>query len=76
MGNIVKWGGPLPESWHNQTLILQRMILKRMLNLGIKPILPAFAGHVPRAIKRYLNAIRLATSLFEINFYFKLLNLI
>nr|CAD7395903.1 unnamed protein product [Timema cristinae] len=52
MGNIRGWAGPLSPSWHNHTLILQRRILARMRELGIVPILPAFAGHVPRAFQK------------------------
>ncbi|KAH1028716.1 hypothetical protein HUJ05_002046 [Dendroctonus ponderosae] len=51
MGNLRGWGGPLSESWHNKSLILQHQILDRMRGLGIIPILPAFAGQVPRAFK-------------------------
>lgn len=53
MGNIRGWGGPLTASWHNRSLILQKQILNRMRELGIIPVLPAFAGYVPRAFKRY-----------------------
>lgn len=52
MGNIRGWGGPLSDSWHNHTINLQHKILARMRELGIIPILPAFAGHVPRAFSR------------------------
>ena len=52
MGNMRGFGGPLPESWHTQSLSLQHRILRHMRNLGIVPVLPAFAGHVPRAFKR------------------------
>ncbi|XP_046664926.1 alpha-N-acetylglucosaminidase-like isoform X2 [Homalodisca vitripennis] len=52
MGNIRGWGGPLSVSWHDQSLALQKLILDRMRSLGIVPVLPAFAGHVPRAFKR------------------------
>lgn len=52
MGNIRGWGGPLPQSWHDHTLILQKKILGRMRELGMIPVLPAFAGLVPRAFKR------------------------
>ncbi|XP_034938192.1 alpha-N-acetylglucosaminidase isoform X2 [Chelonus insularis] len=57
MGNIRGWGGPLPPSWHNFTITLQHKILNRMRKLGIIPVLPAFAGHVPQAFRRlYPNA--------------------
>ncbi|XP_058791535.1 alpha-N-acetylglucosaminidase [Phymastichus coffea] len=52
MGNIRGWGGPLSESWHGFTIQLQRRILQRMRELGIVPVLPAFAGHVPRDFAR------------------------
>ncbi|XP_067677371.1 alpha-N-acetylglucosaminidase-like isoform X2 [Haliotis asinina] len=52
MGNIHGWGGPLPQTWIDGQLILQHKILKRMRSLGITPVLPGFAGHVPAAITR------------------------
>lgn len=52
MGNIRGFGGPLSTNWHNQTIQLQHQILRRMRDLGIVPVLPAFAGHVPRAFAR------------------------
>ena len=58
MGNIRGWGGPLTTSWHNHTISLQHKILRRMRNLGIIPVLPAFAGHIPRAFaKHFPNAV-------------------
>lgn len=52
MGNIRGFGGPLSTNWHNRTIRLQHQILRRMRDLGIVPVLPAFAGHVPRAFVR------------------------
>ncbi|XP_064109199.1 alpha-N-acetylglucosaminidase-like isoform X2 [Macrobrachium nipponense] len=52
MGNIFGWGGPLPQSWHEQTLSLQHQILQRMRDFGMYPVLPAFAGHVPAGLTR------------------------
>lgn len=52
MGNLKKFGGPLPESWHVDQLDLQLQILKRYDELGIKYVLPAFAGFVPDQITR------------------------
>ncbi|XP_011306418.1 alpha-N-acetylglucosaminidase [Fopius arisanus] len=52
MGNIRGWGGPLPESWHEHSISIQHKILDRMRQLGIIPILPTFAGYVPRAFSR------------------------
>ncbi|ESO95231.1 hypothetical protein LOTGIDRAFT_144735, partial [Lottia gigantea] len=52
MGNIDGWGGPLPSTWITDKLVLQHKILARMRSLGMIPVLPAFAGHVPSAITR------------------------
>ncbi|KNC87184.1 hypothetical protein SARC_00712 [Sphaeroforma arctica JP610] len=54
MGNLQKWGGPLPQRWIDDQHRLQKRILQRMLSLGITPVLPAFAGHVPQALTRLL----------------------
>ncbi|OAY30937.1 alpha-N-acetylglucosaminidase [Manihot esculenta] len=50
MGNLHRWGGPLPQSWLDQQLILQKKILTRMYELGMNPVLPAFSGNVPAAL--------------------------
>jgi alpha-N-acetylglucosaminidase len=50
-GNIQgSWGGELPMQWIDSQFELQQKILKRMLELGMTPILPAFTGFVPRAL--------------------------
>lgn len=57
MGNIQTWSGPLTEHWHRQQMIMQRKILKRMRALGMYPIVPGFAGHVPRTFKNKISTI-------------------
>lgn len=52
MGNMRGFGGPLNSNWHDKSIRLQHRILERMRALGIIPVLPAFAGHVPRAFLR------------------------
>lgn len=52
MGNLKKFGGPLTDSWHFDQLELQKAILRRYNDLGIKYILPAFAGFVPDRVSR------------------------
>lgn len=47
MGNINKHGGPLPQAWIDNNKELQKKILKRMRELGMKPVVPAFSGFVP-----------------------------
>ncbi|XP_047313259.1 alpha-N-acetylglucosaminidase-like [Impatiens glandulifera] len=51
MGNLHGWGGPLAQSWLDQQLILQKKILTRMHEFGMTPVLPAFSGNVPAALK-------------------------
>ncbi len=51
MGNIDGWGGPLPLSWMKSHFELQKKILQRERALGMKPVLPAFTGHVPASFK-------------------------
>ncbi|KAK3591261.1 hypothetical protein CHS0354_010626 [Potamilus streckersoni] len=52
MGNMEGWGGPLAQTWIDAQLILQHQILTRMRSLGMIPVVPGFAGHVPKAINR------------------------
>lgn len=52
MGNLDAWGGPLPMSWMKSHMELQKKILQRQRDLGMKPVLPAFTGHVPPAFKK------------------------
>ncbi|KAK8207568.1 putative alpha-N-acetylglucosaminidase [Phyllosticta capitalensis] len=54
-GNIQgSWGGDLPTSWIDGQFELQKRIVKRMVELGMTPVLPSFTGFVPRAITRVL----------------------
>ncbi|EMP40511.1 Alpha-N-acetylglucosaminidase [Chelonia mydas] len=57
MGNLHTWAGPLPLSWNLKQLYLQYRILERMRSLGMIPVLPAFAGHVPRGVLRVFPRI-------------------
>lgn len=52
MGNITKWDGKLPESFYEKQIKLNHQILNRVKDLGMTPIVPAFAGFVPKGIKR------------------------
>jgi len=63
MGNIDGWGGPLPLSWMKSHFELQKKILARQRALGMKPVLPAFTGHVPASFKKkFPNAKLKATN--------------
>lgn len=59
MGNLHGWGGPLPQSWLDQQLILQKKILSRMYELGMTPVLPAFSGNVPAALKHVFPSAKI-----------------
>ena len=51
MSNLDKFDGPLPLSYLDGQMRLQQQFLKQARGLGMKPILSAFAGHVPEALK-------------------------
>jgi alpha-N-acetylglucosaminidase len=59
MGNLDGWGGPLPLSWMKNHFELQKKILQRQRALGMKPVLPAFTGHVPAAFKNKFPSAKL-----------------
>ena len=59
MGNLDGWGGPLPLSWMKSHHELQKKIIKRERALGMKPVLPAFTGHVPEAFKKHFPKAKL-----------------
>ncbi len=52
MGNVSKHDGPLPQSYIDQAMELQKQILIRMKQLGMQPIVPGFSGIVPAAYSR------------------------
>ena len=47
MNNLEGWGGPLPLNWYKQQESLQKNILKRMREYGMKPVLPGYSGMRP-----------------------------
>ena len=51
MGCIDRWGGPLPDSWIDQHVELEKKIVQRQRQLGMTPILQGFTGHAPRGLK-------------------------
>jgi alpha-N-acetylglucosaminidase len=52
MGNIEAFGGALTRNWLNDRHDLQIKILKQMRAFGMKPVLGAFAGHLPDAFEK------------------------
>jgi alpha-N-acetylglucosaminidase len=55
MNNLEGWGGPNPDEWYKNREALQKKIVARMYELGIEPVLPGFAGMVPRNIGEKLD---------------------
>ncbi|KAH3761922.1 lysosomal alpha-N-acetyl glucosaminidase [Pelomyxa schiedti] len=53
MGNVDGWPSPLSSSWMQKQKNLQLQILERMRSFDMRPILPGFSGHVPRALTTY-----------------------
>lgn len=47
MNNLEGWGGPNPDSWYAQREDLQKKILNRMKEYGIKPVFPGYSGMIP-----------------------------
>lgn len=55
MNNLEGWGGPLPQNWYKQKETLQKKILARMKEMGMKPVLPGYCGMVPHDAKKRLG---------------------
>lgn len=57
MGCLDGWGGPLPQSWIQSHVELEKKILDRERELGMTPVLQGFTGHIPSALKeKYPNS--------------------
>jgi len=59
MGCIDGWAGPLPQSWIDSHVDLQKKILARQRELGMTPVLQGFTGHISPAIKALRPEIKL-----------------
>lgn len=51
MANMEKEGGPLPDEWFERQTELQHKIIKRMRELGMKPVYQGFFGMIPVSFK-------------------------
>jgi Alpha-N-acetylglucosaminidase (NAGLU). len=60
MANLDKWQGPLPLSYIDHQLALQKQIVERERALQMTPVLPAFAGHVPEALREKYPASKIS----------------
>ncbi len=50
MGCLDGHGGPLPREWIAQHVALEKKILARERELGMKPVLQGYTGHIPEAL--------------------------
>lgn len=60
MLNLDRFQGPLPESFIEGQARLQQRIVARERELGMRPVLPAFSGHVPPALKQVFPEARIS----------------
>lgn len=51
MGNLQNIGGPLPDEWFTRQITLQKKILTRMREYGMKPVFQGFFGMIPTSLK-------------------------
>lgn len=59
MNNIDGWGGPIPDAWYVRQEALQKKILARQRELGMRPIQTTFNGHVPPALGKKFPASKI-----------------
>lgn len=59
MLNLDRWDGPLPQSYIDSQEVLQKQIVRRARELGMKPVLPAFAGHVPPELSEVCPGVKI-----------------
>lgn len=59
MGNLSGYPDRLPHAWRNRSVRLQHLILKEMRERGMEPIVPGFAGFIPKAITRVYPEVKL-----------------
>jgi alpha-N-acetylglucosaminidase len=57
MGCIDGWAGPLPQTWIDERRGLEQKIVARERDLGMRPVLQGFTGHVaPAVMKKFPDA--------------------
>jgi alpha-N-acetylglucosaminidase len=59
MGCMDGFGGPLTQAWIDRHAELEKKIVARQRQLGMKPVLQGFTGHVPAGLKRKFPTARL-----------------
>lgn len=59
MGNIDGMAGPLPANWTREHVMLQKKILERERSFGMKPVLQAFTGHMPKSTRTRYPGVKI-----------------
>jgi alpha-N-acetylglucosaminidase len=59
MGCIDGWAGPLPQTWIDEHVALEKRILERERSLGMTPILQGFTGHAPKSLEKIRSDVKL-----------------
>ncbi|MDE3252565.1 MAG: alpha-N-acetylglucosaminidase, partial [Bacteroidota bacterium] len=59
MTNIESFAGPLPKSWIDSHILLGQQIIKREVELGMKPIQQGFSGYVPLLFREKFPGARI-----------------
>lgn len=62
MGNMRGLGGPLTPDFRERRFNEAKFILARMRELGMTPVLPCFAGHVPKALATHFPKANITRS--------------
>lgn len=55
MNNLEGWGGPNTDNWYKSREALQKKILQRLKEYGMKAVLPGYCGMVPHDAKQKLG---------------------
>ncbi len=58
MGNLEGRGGPVTDAWIESRVALQRKILARMRELGMRPVMQGFVGLVPDNLPKKIPGTR------------------
>ena len=59
MGNMSGIDGHPSQEWYDKTIALEHKIIDRMNELGMSPVYNAFAGFVPKGLKRVFPDVEL-----------------
>ena len=61
MLNLDYWQSGIPQTWLDSQVELQKKIIARERSLNMRPVLPAFAGHVPAELAELYPDAKIST---------------